>query len=69
MQLQNGDTYTITNSSIYITVLSVVEQNQDNAKVLVAYISKQGTPIGMERLELDKKNLKHWIKVPHVPFI
>ena len=68
MQFKIGDTYTIINSSIYITVLSVINQDEDNAEIRVAYFSKQGTAIGMEKLSLNKSNLRHWIRVPYVPF-
>jgi hypothetical protein len=60
--------YTTTNSSIYIYVVKLVKQDEDNIEAEVAYITKQGTPLGLEKVLLKRNNIKHWIEVPNVPF-
>lgn len=68
MKFRTGATYTIPNSSINIVILGVIEQDDKRAKLLVGYISKQGTAMGMESIDVSKEQTKHWEETAHVPF-
>lgn len=68
MKFTNNTYYTIPNSSIYILILRVLNQDENDAKIHVAYISKQGHAMGLETIEVKKENTKHWEVVTNVPF-
>lgn len=68
MMFYSNTYYTIPNSSMYVLVLSVLRQDEYCAKLNVAYITKGGTPVGIESIEVKKENTKHWVKVDSVPF-
>ena len=69
MVLRSNTFYSIPNSSMMILILSVLQQDEDSAKLHVAYVSKQnGNAFGMERIEVKKENIKHWEETNNIPF-
>ena len=67
-EIKQNRFYTTTNSSIYIYVVRIVSEDATSINAELAYISKQGTPISLEKTILNKNNIAHWVEVNNVPF-
>jgi hypothetical protein len=67
-QIKQNRYYTTTNSSIYIYVVKLINEDETFINAEVAYITKQGTPLSLEKVTLNKNNISHWQEVSNVPF-
>lgn len=56
-------TYTIHNSSINVKVTKIHYQTDDISKITIMYFTKSGIFITLETVEVQNKNIQHWIPV------
>jgi len=69
MNLISNTYYKAPNTSTHILVLRVLDQDENQANVELAYVTDNGHVLGMEKILLQKNNIKHWVQVPNLPFL